>query len=240
MIQNIKTFPTDNLNDLIYLVKKYRAKHKLKLCLMLGVQSNSYEDMMSKISITTSNFMIVKKFYFPSMKRILLEVIYRLLKSEKNCYLFGTNFLKTIIENIQVYGLSLEKFKRIMHFLTAKHFYTNDFFFINALVEKDEVLESMNLKEMVDAEDGDEEQYRKIMKHLEEQNENLSNLDNCIKTCDRNDYEKIRYSEDELKKMLYNFYRKKLKFFKAYDLIEDLCIEFLAPDSKMSANIFRH
>lgn len=68
VIQNIKTFPSDNLNDLIYLVKKYRSKHRLKLCLMLGVQNNSYEDLMSKISIKTSNFMIMKKFYFPAMK----------------------------------------------------------------------------------------------------------------------------------------------------------------------------
>ncbi|CAI2386333.1 unnamed protein product [Moneuplotes crassus] len=237
VIQNIKTFPTDNLNDLIYLIKKYRAKHKLKLCLMLGVKSNSYEDLMSKISITTSNFMIVKKFYFPSIKRILLEVIYRLLKSKRNCYIFGTKFLSSIIENIQVYGLSLEKFKRIMHFLIAHHFRTNKYFFVNGMIQPSEEIE---LLDQIKNEDMDLKCLKVVMKQFEEQNDNLRELENCIKSLNMSSTEIIETPAEELKGVLYEFYKKKMLYFKAYDLLEELCIYFLAADSKGNEGIFKN
>ena len=238
VIKNIKTFPNDNLNDLIYLVKKYRAKHRLKLCLMLGVQSNSYEDLMSKISITTSNFIIVKKFYFPSMKKILLEVIYRLLKSDKNIYLFGQDFLKTIIENIQVYGLSLEKFKRIIHYMLASCFNLNDYFYVNALVEKG--IEEADKAKLID-DDEDELYFQELIQKLSKHNKCLEELDNCLQTTvNFNAGEHCKYTEEELKQGLCNFYRKKMKFFKAYEIIEDICVSCLDKEGAANASVFKH
>jgi len=205
VIQNIKTFPSDNLNDLIYLVKKYRAKHKLKLCLMLGIQSNSYEDLMSKISITTSNFIIVKKFYFPSMKKILLEVIYRLLKSDKTAYMFGHNFLNTIIENIQVYGMSLEKFKRIMHYLLANFFFNNDYFFVNGLfndakdkVDKEQIIEK------------DTEYFSELKRILSKNQDLIRDIDRCLATNKKyqDNADSDEYTGEELVEAICVFYKK--------------------------------
>ncbi|CAI2386463.1 unnamed protein product [Moneuplotes crassus] len=237
VIQNIKTFPTENLNDLIYLIKKYRAKHNLKLCLMIGVKSNSFEDLMSKISITTSNLLIVKKYYFPSIKRILLEVIYRLLKSRRNCYIFGTKFLNSIVENIQVYGLSLEKFKRIMHFLIAHHFRTNKYFFINGMI--DDSKEIMKLDQMKSAQQ-DKECLDSIIKQFEAQNENIREIKNCITNINKCTVDTIDTEPEVLKYVLVDFYHKKLKYFKAYDLLEDLCLNFLPQMSEEDKNIFKN
>jgi hypothetical protein len=237
VIQNIKTFPTENLNDLIYLVKKYRAKYKLKLCLMLGVQSNSYEDLMSKISITTSNFMIVKKFYFPSMKKILLEVIYRLLKSDKNIYLFGISFLQNIVENIQVYGLSLEKFKRIIHFLLAKWFCSNDYFYVNALIEKE--VEKIDKEVLID---GNEENFyfHNLIQHLSKHNKQLENMAQHIETSREVLQSDEGYTDSDLKKKLWAFYSKKLKYFKAYEVLEEILVSKINNDSVEDTSVFKH
>ena len=204
VIQNIKTFPSDNLNDLIYLVKKYRSKHRLKLCLMLGVQNNSYEDLMSKISIKTSNFMIMKKFYFPSMKRILLEVIYRLLKSKRSIYMFGQNFLKAIIENIQVYGLSLEKFKRIIHYLLASKFNENEYFYVNALLDKK--LNNAEQEKLVN--EDDEVNFPDLITKFSKNNKLIDDLQNWIDTTKKYLKEDIlEYDSDQLKVQLWKFYK---------------------------------
>jgi len=238
VIQNIKTFPTDNLNDLIYLVKKYRAKYGLKLCLMMGVQSNSYEDLMSKISITTSNFMIVKKFYFPSMKKILLEVIYRLLKSERNIYLFGQDFLKSVIENIQVYGLSLEKFKRIMHYLLASCFNDNEYFYVNALINQE--CDKINNDSLIDGSE-DNFYFQELITMFAKSNKLLDELDNCVKLTKQHlRYEDSGLTENELKTRLCAFYSKKMKYFKAYEVIEEICVNNIDKDSLSNAPVFKH
>lgn len=237
VIQNIKTFPTENLNDLIYLVKKYRAKHKLKLWLMLGVQSNSYEDLMSKISITTSNFMIVKKFYFPSMKKILLEVIYRLLKSDRNIYLFGVSFLQNIVENIQVYGLSLEKFKRIIHFLLAKWFWSNDYFYVNALIDKE--IEKIDKEVLID---GNENNFyfTDLIKQLSKHNKQLENMKQHLDTSKEVLQIDEGHTDGDLKRRLWAFYSKKLKYFKAYEVLEEILVSKINNDSIEDTSVFKH
>ena len=169
---------------------------------MLGVQSNSYEDLMSKISITTSNFIIVKKFYFPSMKRILLEVIYRLLRTEKNIYLFGHNFLKTVIQNIQVYGLSLEKFRRIIHFLLASNFFKNDYFYINALLDKG-INEEIS-KDIIVEEEKRDYVNKILLESITSQNNNLYELENLLKYTQKflKEEKKDHKTEAEVKEMV--------------------------------------
>lgn len=137
VIPNIKTFPSKNLNDLIYLTHKYRAKYNLKLSLLIGIQSNSLDVLNTHLDMSSGLKILVKKFYFPSMKKILLEVIYRMMMTQKTCFSLGTNFLRTVAENIQVMGLSLEKFRRMLHFLIADRFYRNKLYFVNAMDDED-------------------------------------------------------------------------------------------------------
>jgi hypothetical protein len=202
---------------------------------MLGVQSNSYEDIMSKISITTSNFIIVKRFYFPSMKKILLEVIYRLLKSDKTSYMFGPKFLKVIIENIQVYGMSLEKFKRIIHFLLAEQFFKNDLFFVNVLFENFLTGEQNDMAEYSTQELTD------MIKELKN-NEVGTNLEQLLKTTKKylGNPEDFTYTSDEMVDRICSFYRRKIKFFKAYEVLEAFCVSVNKEDNENHMSVFKH
>lgn len=237
VIQNIKTFPSENLNDLIYLVKKYRAKYRLKLNLMLGVQSNSHEDLISKISITTSNFIIVKRFYFPSMKKILLEVIYRLLKSDKTPYIFGPHFLKFIIQNIQVYGMSLEKFRRIIHYLLANHFYLNDYFFTNKLFD-----DNMSDKEH-NSGPIDSERLEEILNELGE-SKTMEEIESCLDTHNKIQGYTVDDSEatsaSDLMESMKSAFRQKHKFQKAYEVLEDFLVSLRKGESQNNIAVFKH
>ena len=68
IIKNIKIFNPAVLNDLIHLLKKYRNKYALNFCLILGVQNNNKEEIHLRINIQNCTKLVVKNFYFPSMK----------------------------------------------------------------------------------------------------------------------------------------------------------------------------
>lgn len=89
VIQNVKTFPSDQLNQIIHLIHKYRSLYKLKLNLMIGIQANSLDHLNNSLSMQSGLKIIIKKFFFPSMKKILLEIIYRMIKSKQACFDFG-------------------------------------------------------------------------------------------------------------------------------------------------------
>lgn len=132
VIQNVKTFPTEQLNDLIHLMRKYWKEHNLQLNLVLGIQTNSLDYLNNSLNINSGLKLIVKKFQFPSMKKILLEVIYWLMITSSDvCYFFGTKFLQILAQEITVIGLSLEKFKWMLHFVLAEFYFENKLFFVN-------------------------------------------------------------------------------------------------------------
>lgn len=51
VIKNIKTFSHQVLNDLIHLIKKYRAQYGCNIGLMLGVQNNNRDEVYLRINI---------------------------------------------------------------------------------------------------------------------------------------------------------------------------------------------
>ncbi len=95
---------------------KYRNKFHLKLNLLLGIQTNHHW-LNTSLNVNSALKIIVKKFQLPSMKKILLEVVYRTLTMNETCFDFGTHFLRTLTEHIKFFGLSLEKFSRMFNYM---------------------------------------------------------------------------------------------------------------------------
>jgi len=75
IIKNIKAFNHTVLNDLIHLIKKYRATYGCNMSLMLGVQNNNRDEVYLRINMQNCTKLTIKTFYFPSMKNIILQVI---------------------------------------------------------------------------------------------------------------------------------------------------------------------
>lgn len=73
-------------------------------------------------------------------------------------------------------------------------------------------------------------------------NKLISELDSCIKTTVQyNELEGDKdYTEENLKRSLVVFYMKKLRFLKAYEVIEDICVSCLEDDAKTQAPVFKH
>ena len=89
IIPNIKNFPPQVLNDLIHHVKNYRGSPSfLNLNLMLGVQNSNREEIHLRVSIQNCVKLVIKTFYFPSMKNIIFEVVYKMLMNHDNILTF--------------------------------------------------------------------------------------------------------------------------------------------------------
>lgn len=133
IIQNIKSFSPIVLNDLIHHLKLYRgAPHFINFNLMLGVQSNNKEEIHLRVSIQNCTKLVVKTFHFPSMKNIIFEVVYKMLSSRNTLLTFEPAVIQTLIQTINLFGMSVMKFKRILKVLIAEHIYKNqDYFFVH-------------------------------------------------------------------------------------------------------------
>lgn len=133
------------LNDLIHILKKYRAPnaqqnmstHGVCLNLMLGVQNNNRDEVHLRINIQNSTKLSLKTFYFPSMKNIIFEVMHTILLTKKSPsslalpLTFSQMTIKNLIESINLYGMSVDKFKRTLRLMLAEHFYLNEYFFVH-------------------------------------------------------------------------------------------------------------
>ena len=117
IIKNIKSFPHHILNDLIHMLKKYRQEKLRSFCLILGVQNNNKDEIYLRINIQNCTKLSVKTFYFPSMKNIIFEVINMLLLSFDTPLTFSNEVICNLIEQLNLFGMSINKFKRILRLL---------------------------------------------------------------------------------------------------------------------------
>ena len=130
IIKNIKTFSPSILNDLIHHLKIYRGQpHFLNFNLMLGVASNNKDELHLRITIQNCVKLVIKTFHFPSMKNIMFEVIYKLLTASTTLLTFEPAVIQSIIETINMYGISVERFKRTLKILVAEHVFLDDDYF---------------------------------------------------------------------------------------------------------------
>ena len=132
IVRNVKGFPAGVLNDLVHLLKKYRAApFGAKLNLLVGVQSNSKDEFHLRVRVQNSVKLTVKTFYFPSMKNIIFEVVYRLLLDPHIALTLEDEVVRQLVETANLFGLSVLKFKRLLKLLLAEFFLRNDLFFVH-------------------------------------------------------------------------------------------------------------
>lgn len=79
IIPNIKQFPSEQLNNLIHMIHKNRKEYGIPLSLMIGCSSSQVDELHTNITFTNSEKVIIKTFYFSSMKLVLMEAVYQIL-----------------------------------------------------------------------------------------------------------------------------------------------------------------
>ncbi len=96
---------------------------------MLGVQNNSRDEVHLRINIQNCAKLTIKTFYFPSMKNIIFEVINTMLltKTSPSALLMPLSFSQKAVENliemINMYGMSIDKFKRTLRLMLIENLY---------------------------------------------------------------------------------------------------------------------
>jgi len=96
---------------------------------MLGVQNNNREEIHLRVSIQNCVKLVIKTYYFPSMKNIIFEVVYKMLLSTENILTFDPEVIQSIVQSINLFGMSVEKFKRMLKVLISEHIYQNESMF---------------------------------------------------------------------------------------------------------------
>ena len=99
--------------------------------MMLGVQNNNRDEVHLRINISNCTKLTIKTFYFPSMKNIIFEVI-NVMLTAKDCPLtYGQDVIQHLTQSMNMYGMSVAKFKRMLKLLLADFFYDNKHFFVH-------------------------------------------------------------------------------------------------------------
>lgn len=89
---------------------------------MIGVQNNNTDEFHMRIKIQNAVKMTVKKFQFPCMKNIIFEVIFWLIMQADTPITFDSVVFAKLIEIINLNGMSINKFKRILRILITDFF----------------------------------------------------------------------------------------------------------------------
>lgn len=96
IIKNIRSINPDVLNNLIHLLSEVRGNRgqPINFNLVLGIQSNSREDLHLRVHIQNSVKLTIKTFFFASMKNIIFETISNLLLDVNNILTFEPKVIK--------------------------------------------------------------------------------------------------------------------------------------------------
>jgi len=97
---------------------------------MVGVQNSNLDDYYVKVSKINVVRLDVLQLNIPSMKKIIFEVIYKMLQTKRSLLTFDTEVVSKITEQIKVFGTSIAKFKRLLRELLSKHFFNSRAFFL--------------------------------------------------------------------------------------------------------------
>lgn len=105
-----------------------------------------------RVKIQNAVKMTVKKFFFPCMKNIIFEVINELIMDASSPITFGHDVVQNIVEIINLHGMSINKFKRILLILLTDFFLFNEFFYVHSteigLFSHKEFMKQLNTKLM--------------------------------------------------------------------------------------------
>lgn len=75
--------------------------------------------------------MTIKTIYFPSMKYIIFEAIHSILLSKKFPLMFEFTVVKFLVESINLYGMSIDKFRRFIKMLLTEFLYRQEFYYVH-------------------------------------------------------------------------------------------------------------
>ena len=104
---------------------------------MLGVQNNNRDEVHLRINIQNCTKLSLKTFYFPSMKNIIFEVIEMMLLTTRSPsellvpLTFNQRVVKHLVELINIYGMSIGKFKRVLKLVLLENLYANPYYFVH-------------------------------------------------------------------------------------------------------------
>ncbi len=110
---------------------------------MLGVQNNNRDEVHLRVNIQNCTKLTLKTFYFPSMKNIIFEVINIMLLTKLSPskllmpVQFSKNAIGHLVETLNLYGMSIDKFKKTLRLILAENFYDNAYFFVHSVCLKD-------------------------------------------------------------------------------------------------------
>ena len=76
----------------------------------------------------------MKTFYFPSMKNIIFEVINIMLLTKEQPLTFDQDVICNLIEQLNLFGMSVEKFKRILKLIIAEFVYSNKYVLVHDVI----------------------------------------------------------------------------------------------------------
>ena len=227
IIKNIKAFPHTVLNELVHELKKYRgAPYKLKLNLILGVQNNNTDEFHLRVKIQNAVKMTVKKFMFPSMRNIILEVVNQLIMSKDMALTFDHDVVQNLIEQINLYGMSVTKFRRVLRTLLATHFLMNEFFFVHntpvSLLSHKQFLKSMQQDQV----------QKQIMEgfnryYPSSKVDSLTRLEEVFREVKCEEQAQVTGAMgfvEELVGEVREFSKAKRKWFKAYEVMEEIVL----------------
>lgn len=65
------------------------------------------------------------------MKNIILQVIQKILLGKKTALIFSHSVVRNLIESVNVYGFSIQEFKRTLRLLLTQHFHENPLVYIH-------------------------------------------------------------------------------------------------------------
>ena len=65
------------------------------------------------------------------MKHIIFEAIYSILLSKNFPITFDYDVVTHLVESMNLYGMSIDKFKRLLKMLLTDYFYTNPLYFVH-------------------------------------------------------------------------------------------------------------
>jgi len=136
IIKNIKLFSSIVLNDLIHILKKYRNTYGMNLCLILGVQNNNKEEIHLRINIQNCTKLTVKNFIFPSMKSIIFNSIYVILRTKMTPLTFSNEVIGNLIEQLNIYGTSVDKFRRMLKLMIAEFVYSSKYVLVHKALSR--------------------------------------------------------------------------------------------------------
>lgn len=206
----------------------------MKLNLILGVQNNNKDEIHQRVKIKNCSKITIKTLFFPSMKTIIFEAIYQILLKTQTSLTFNHKVIDDLVEAMNISGMSVDKFKRIIKTYLTETFYNHDLFFLHIKdshlrLKKCNVTKEENLKAIRDILENGVQKYF---------SDSIQELKQLCKECGLKKEENsdiVDFLLDQIKQYM----QMRRKWLKAYELLEFVMLKASGAQGK-EQDIFRY